>query len=251
MTIKVIDVISGMIDSGAVAEIGTSGFALVATIAMQEDKIRYLGKVNFWNTQLMTMLGIKDDRTLNAVRKAAIDAGWLDYQSRNKKSGKYLSKLPMGSTTSTKNVLDDVLDHVPDDVLDHVPPSIPIPVPSPKPEPKEKEDASPSFSDIVPEPKKPKRAKVDKTEFAYHQPEPKDSADCERIGKTYYFPEREDGGGWYFPKAHWEQYLEVMGGSEKTFRIQMDKMSNWLMEHPAKWKTYKDMHQFVLNWIKR
>lgn len=81
----------------AAQEIGTSGFALCAAVACQEDAKRYSGPVTYFNGQLLPILGLSKWKSLNNARQAAIDAGWLFYSPSplgQHKAGRYWVTIP-------------------------------------------------------------------------------------------------------------------------------------------------------------
>jgi hypothetical protein len=59
-------------------DLGAHAFTLLAVVAAQQDAAG--GRpVSYYNEQLMPLVGIRKWDTLAAVRKACIDAGWLQY----------------------------------------------------------------------------------------------------------------------------------------------------------------------------
>ena len=79
----------------AAQELGSLTCWLLTVIAHTEDAKRYTGGVTFFNEQLMPLLGIRKWATLAKIRKAAVDAGWLHFQSRgSRKPGVYWVTIP-------------------------------------------------------------------------------------------------------------------------------------------------------------
>lgn len=59
-------------------ELGPTAFTLLAVVSAQQDAAGGRA-VNFFNEQLMPLVGIRKWDTLDAVRKACVKAGWLKY----------------------------------------------------------------------------------------------------------------------------------------------------------------------------
>ena len=81
----------------AVMEIGETAALLVVFVAHTEDVKRYTAAPNFYNDQLLAMLGIRKWETLDRARRAAVEAGWLHYQeppSGTRKPGIYWAMIP-------------------------------------------------------------------------------------------------------------------------------------------------------------
>jgi hypothetical protein len=72
--------------SAAMMHIGMDGFAMLMVIVGQEDACRYTRPVNFWNTQLSNLLGMRgaDEHGVRRIRDRCVKAGWLQYQAGNK-----------------------------------------------------------------------------------------------------------------------------------------------------------------------
>lgn len=89
-------VIRLMTKTAAAQVIGPEGVWLVTVIVMTEDVNRYSGPVTYFNGQLCPLLGIATWRTLDKVRAAAIEAGWLQYEGdpRGHLPGKYFVTIP-------------------------------------------------------------------------------------------------------------------------------------------------------------
>lgn len=78
-------------------ELGADVVLLLVVIVHTEDAARYSGPVSFWNSQLSETLGLKKWERLNRCRKAAMDAGWLQYEDGgNRKPGRYWVTIPDG-----------------------------------------------------------------------------------------------------------------------------------------------------------
>jgi hypothetical protein len=71
-------------NSGGAMAVGADGMALLAVIVSQEDACRYSHPVNFWNHQLASMVGLRDERALRTVRDRCVRAGWLAYDPGSK-----------------------------------------------------------------------------------------------------------------------------------------------------------------------
>jgi hypothetical protein len=69
-----------LVKTAAAQSIGTEGCWLLAIVVNTEDKTRYRRPVSFFNEQLMALLGFSRWHRLDAVRKATIEAGWLNYE---------------------------------------------------------------------------------------------------------------------------------------------------------------------------
>jgi hypothetical protein len=76
-------------------ELGPQVFTLLAVVAMQEDAGDYSGAVNWYNHQLMPLIGAASEDTLDRVRRKAIAAGWLNYTPGGKgRPGHYYVVVP-------------------------------------------------------------------------------------------------------------------------------------------------------------
>jgi len=90
-------VIRLMTKTAAAQEIGTSAFALVCIVGMQEDTkaVRYSRPVTYFNDQLMSLLGVNSRAALERARSKAVQAGWLNYIPGGKgRPGKYWIGIP-------------------------------------------------------------------------------------------------------------------------------------------------------------
>lgn len=90
-------VIRMLTKSAAGMEIGPEGIALVMIVVGQEDSCRYTRPVNFWNTQLAPLVGIRggDPEGLRRVRDRCVKAGWLQYLPGNKQQpASYYATIP-------------------------------------------------------------------------------------------------------------------------------------------------------------
>ena len=72
-----------MTKAAVVMELGTDVCWFLTVIAHQEDVKRYR-PVNYWNEQLMALVGAKSVDKLIRMRNAAVAAGWLHYHSGGK-----------------------------------------------------------------------------------------------------------------------------------------------------------------------
>lgn len=129
-------------------EIGAVGCFFVSQVAAIEDAKRYSGPVSFHNGQISNILGISQWKTLEAIRKRCVDAGFLHYENRGKRrSGLYWTLVP----EEYAEIPDGAVDENGDDYLPSigkkegndthkgkvivpvkVSPSNPLPKPSPK-----------------------------------------------------------------------------------------------------------------------
>lgn len=81
--------------SCAALDIGHHAVHLIIHVAHTEDAARYRGPVRFWNSQLLSTLGLSSPKQLNAARQKAIDAGWLVYaRSHDRAVGQYWTQIP-------------------------------------------------------------------------------------------------------------------------------------------------------------
>ena len=96
--------------SCAAMDIGQSACLLLVYIAHTEDAARYSGPVRFWNEQLMTTLGFRSPKQLNAAREAAIEDGWLVYDRKHTRAvGRYFVTIPEQFEDLTDAVIEDNL----------------------------------------------------------------------------------------------------------------------------------------------
>ncbi len=100
-------------DAAVAQDIGPEACWLLTIIVHQEDAKRYRGPVTFWNEQLMPLCGFGGRGRLVAVRKKAVEAGWLHYEGGSKgRAGAYWVLIPAG------------LDNLPDTNCDESPTDI-------------------------------------------------------------------------------------------------------------------------------
>lgn len=95
-------------------EIGTEGFCLLTIIVMQEDSCRYTKPVNFWNSQLMNLIGIKkdDEKRFRRVRDRCIEQKWLQYWAGSRsKPAKYYVTIPDNLNSITDGPCDEDENH--------------------------------------------------------------------------------------------------------------------------------------------
>jgi hypothetical protein len=91
-------------------DIGQSACLLLVYIAHTEDAARYSGPVRFWNEQLMTTLGYRSPKQLNAARDAAIKDGWLVYDRKHTRAvGRYFVTIPEQFEDLTDTIIEDTL----------------------------------------------------------------------------------------------------------------------------------------------
>ena len=80
-------------------EHGIDVFALVTIVAHTEDAKRYTGAVTYHNNQLQDLLGFRKWDRLDKARRAAVEAGWLHYESPasgKRTAGFYWTLIPAG-----------------------------------------------------------------------------------------------------------------------------------------------------------
>lgn len=65
-------------------ELGAEAAMLLAVVAATEDARHYRGPVNFWNGQLMPLIGCRSDSALRRVRERCERAGWLVHRPGTK-----------------------------------------------------------------------------------------------------------------------------------------------------------------------
>ncbi len=98
--------------SAAALEIGPEVCWLLTVIVHQEDAKRYRGAANYWNHQLMGVVGVSSVGRLDRIREAAVNAGWLHYEPGGKsKIGVYWVKIP----TAAEGIEDGASDESPAD----------------------------------------------------------------------------------------------------------------------------------------
>ncbi len=77
--------------------IGLDSVMLLTFVVLQEDVCRYKKPVTFYNDQLLPILGFAKWIRLKRARQAAVDAGWLQYESGgagHRKPGLYFVSIP-------------------------------------------------------------------------------------------------------------------------------------------------------------
>jgi hypothetical protein len=89
-----------MVKTALATTLGPEAFTLLAVIATCEDAIRYRRAVNFYNGQLMPLVGVKTWNRLERIRQACVDTGWLFYVPPKRGShrpGEYWVTVPLES----------------------------------------------------------------------------------------------------------------------------------------------------------
>lgn len=78
-------------------EIGTLGVALLTVVVSKEDRIRYARAPNFWYSQLLRAVGLKETskQSLSQAIRCCRESGWLIYQPGTKaKAGRMWVDVP-------------------------------------------------------------------------------------------------------------------------------------------------------------
>jgi hypothetical protein len=76
-------------------EIGAEACWLLTVIAHAEDARHYTGAVTFFNSQLLSVVGLGSADALERVRRKAIEGGWLHYEPGAKRTpGRYWVTIP-------------------------------------------------------------------------------------------------------------------------------------------------------------
>jgi hypothetical protein len=89
---------------------GTDVLALLTVIACQEDARRYRGPVAFFNAQLLPLLGFRKWERLDRARRAAIESGWLLYESQgSRRPGLYRTTIPPDADSLADSAVDEGL----------------------------------------------------------------------------------------------------------------------------------------------
>lgn len=65
---------------------GQTAFILLATVVSTEDASHYRRGVNFWDSQLLPLIGVSTWRALDKARSACVEAGLLHYERGNRKA---------------------------------------------------------------------------------------------------------------------------------------------------------------------
>jgi hypothetical protein len=83
--------------TAAAQELGPEVAWLLTVVAHQEDAKRYSSAVTYWNEQLMPLCGFRSKGRLIRARQAAVDSGWLHYESGGRnQAGRYWCLIPDG-----------------------------------------------------------------------------------------------------------------------------------------------------------
>ena len=103
-------VIRAMTKRAVAQEIGANACWLVSLIAATEDARRYAGPVTWFNGQLLALTGCSRWVTLDRMRQAAIDTGWLNYEAPpegGRLPGKYWTNSPDEHLIDTETPCDE------------------------------------------------------------------------------------------------------------------------------------------------
>jgi hypothetical protein len=82
-----------MIQTKATQTIGDAGHVLLTAVVLAEDRIGYRAPVPFWASELESVLGVKES-ALKRIRARCMEAGWLGFTARPKKSSLYWATVP-------------------------------------------------------------------------------------------------------------------------------------------------------------
>lgn len=94
--------------TAAANDLGPAACWLLSVVAMQEDSKRYRGAVTFYNWQLLPLCGFTSEKQLISARTAAIEGGWLHYESGGKKvPGRYWCLTPNASSDAEDAPIDE------------------------------------------------------------------------------------------------------------------------------------------------
>ena len=108
----------------AAQTIGTDAAWLLAVIATTEDAARYKRPVTYYNGQLMPLLGFTRWHRLEAARKAAVDGGWLHFESpgngRQRRPGIYWVTIPEHANGLHDSPVDEGFSSLSRDDLDYI-----------------------------------------------------------------------------------------------------------------------------------
>lgn len=96
-------VVKALVETEAGNSIGYLAYSLIACIAGKEDMFRYSRPIDFYDSQLMRVLGVTDQKELARARRKAVDAGWLQYKHGGRGyAGLYFVTMPAHITQATE-----------------------------------------------------------------------------------------------------------------------------------------------------
>lgn len=99
-----------MTKTAAAQQMGPDATLLVATVAFQEDAKRYRALVSFYNSQLLPLLGFAKWERLDRSRRAATEAGRLQYREQGtRKPGLYWATIPPDLENLPDGAIDEAL----------------------------------------------------------------------------------------------------------------------------------------------
>jgi hypothetical protein len=91
-----------LMKSCAAQDMGQNAVLLCVFIAHTEDAMHYSGACRFWNEQLLSVMGFRSAKQLDAARDKAVEAGWLVYdRAGNRSVGRYWVTIPEQFATLT------------------------------------------------------------------------------------------------------------------------------------------------------
>lgn len=102
-----------LIKTCAATDVGQLGFSLLSTIVATEDASGYSRPVTFYDSQLMMILNVENQKQLASARNKAVAAGWLQYQHGSKRvPGKYFVTIPAHVNTDDDAPSDEGCDDI-------------------------------------------------------------------------------------------------------------------------------------------
>jgi hypothetical protein len=92
-------------------EFGPQSFTLLTVVAATEDARGYDGPVNFFNHQLLPLVGLGSVDALHRVRQKCMESGWLTYLPGARTSpGRYWVTIPEKHTATDDYPTDEDVD---------------------------------------------------------------------------------------------------------------------------------------------
>ena len=102
-----------LIKTCAATDVGQLGFSLLSTIVATEDASGYSRPVTFYDSQLMMILNVENQKQLAAARNKSVAAGWLQYKHGSKRvPGKYFVTIPAHVNTDDDAPSDEGVDEI-------------------------------------------------------------------------------------------------------------------------------------------
>lgn len=224
--------------TAAAQELGPEVTWMLTVIVHQEDAKRYSGAVTYWNEQLMALCGFRSKGRLIRARQAAVDSGWLHYETGGRNQpGRYWCLVPAGYEQLPDGPCDESgsFQNRTDGGVNSF---------------HNRTAGNPEFHNGT--------SNGTQTELGRNSdgalstltldPTPTVSNKFSTNETQYSFPTK-DGKEWFLPDGKLAEWQETYPRLDVPSELR--KARQWLLDNPAKQKTFRGMTRFLGAWLTR